>query len=317
VRAYIARRLLWVVPTLFGAVTLIFLVMNVLPGDIAMVLLAQEGQMPDPQQLQALREELGLNRPLYQQYVSWLWGVARLDLGESLWTGQPVVKEMWVRLPYTLTLIAMAVGISVVLAVPIGVLSALRQDSWVDYGLRSFAISGLSIPSFWFGILILLFVVSVFRWFPPLEYAPVYKHPWVALQQLFLPAIALGYRQTAVSARMMRSSMLEVLGEDYVRTARAKGLMERTVIYLHALKNAVLPVITIFGVEIIILFGGAVIIEKVFNVPGVGRLLVDAIIERDIPLVQGVVMMMVAFVLVVNLLVDLVYAWIDPRIRYR
>jgi len=273
--------------------------------------------MPDPEQLQTLREELGLNRPVYQQYVSWLWGVARLDLGESLWTGQSVVSEMWVRLPYTLTLIAMAVAISVILAVPIGVLSALRQDSWVDYGLRSFAISGLSIPSFWFGILILLFVVGVFRWFPPLDYAPVYKHPWVSLQQLFLPAIALGFRQTAVSARMMRSSMLEVLREDYVRTARAKGLVERTVIYLHALKNAVLPVITIFGVEIIILFGGAVVIEKVFNVPGVGRLLVDALIERDIPLVQGVVLLMVGFVLAVNLVVDLIYAWIDPRIRYR
>lgn len=316
-RAYIARRLLWAVPTLFGAVTLIFLVMNVLPGDVAMAMLGQEGRVPDPAQLQALREELGLNRPLYQQYLSWLWGVARLDLGDSLWTGHPVVAEMWVRLPYTLTLIAMAVLISIILAVPIGVVSALKQDSWLDYGLRSFAIAGLSIPSFWFGILVLLFVVSVFKWFPPLDYAPVYKHPWVALQQLFLPAITLGYRQTAVGARMMRSSMLDVLREDYVRTARAKGLTERVVVYLHALRNAVLPVVTIFGVEAVVLFGGAVIIEKIFNVPGVGRLLVDAINRRDVPLVQGVVMIMVGFVLVVNLVVDLIYAWVDPRIRYR
>jgi peptide/nickel transport system permease protein len=204
-----------------------------------------------------------------------------------------------------------------VLAIPIGILAALRQDSWVDYGLRVFTISGLSIPSFWFGLMVILFLLLVFRWFPPLTYAVIYSNPWVSLQQLFLPAMVLGYRQTAVSARMMRSSMLEVLREDYVRTARSKGLKERVVVYLHALKNAALPVVTIFGVEAVILFSGAVIIEKIFNVPGVGTLIVDAMGRRDLPLVQGVVLMIVGFVLVVNLVVDLTYAWLDPRIRYR
>ncbi|MEE9201714.1 MAG: ABC transporter permease, partial [Dehalococcoidia bacterium] len=187
----------------------------------------------------------------------------------------------------------------------------------VDYGLRVFTIGGLSIPSFWLGMMVILFLLVVFRWFPPLTYAPIYAHPWVSLQQLFLPAIVLGFRQTAVSARMMRSSMLEVLREDYVRTARAKGLVERTVVFLHALKNAALPVVTIFGVEMVILFSGAVIIERIFNVNGVGTLIIDAMGRRDIPLVQGVVLVIVGFVLIINLIVDIIYAWLDPRIRYR
>lgn len=316
-RAYVIRRLLWIVPTLFGAATFIFLVLQVLPGDVALVIMGEEGPISGPERLEALREELGLNRPLYQQYFSWLWGMARLDLGESLWTGQPVVRELWVRLPYTLALVAVAVTFSISLAIPIGVLSALRQDSWVDYILRSFTIVGLSLPSFWFAILIVLFLLMAFQWFPPLTYAPVYEKPIVAFQQLIFPGLALGYRQTAVAARMMRSSMLEVLREDYVRTARSKGLTERIVVYVHALKNAVLPVITIFGLEIIILFSGAVIVERIFNIPGIGGLLVDALARRDIPLVQGIVMLVVGFVVIVNLITDLLYAWVDPRIRYR
>lgn len=316
-RAYILRRLLWMVPTLLGAVTFIFVIMHILPGDISLVILGAEGRAPDPEQLAALREQLGLNRPLYEQYVSWLWGLVRLDLGTSLWTGEAVAKEIWIRLPYTLSLIALAIIISGVLALPIGVISALKQDTWADHALRAFAIAGLSIPSFWFAILIVLFLLMVFRWFPPLTYAPIYQNPAIALQQLIFPAIALGYRQTAVAARMLRSSMLEVLREDYVRTARAKGLEERTVIYLHALKNAVLPVITVFGLEAIILFSGAVIVETIFKIPGVGTLVVQAIVRRDVPLVQGVVLVTVLFVLVVNLAIDLIYAWVDPRIRYR
>jgi peptide/nickel transport system permease protein len=316
-KEYLARRILLIFPTLFGALTLIFFIMNILPGDVALMILGEDTGQANPEALARLREQLGLNRPLYVQYLSWLWGVVRLDFGTSLWTGVPVFQEIWVRLPITLTLIVFSVCLSMVMAIPIGILAALKQDSWVDYGLRVFTISGLSIPSFWFGLMVLLFLLLVFRWFPPLAYAVIYTNPWVSLQQLFLPAIVLGYRQTAVSARMMRSSMLEVLREDYVRTARSKGLKERIVVYLHALKNAALPVVTIFGVEAVILFSGAVIIEKIFNVPGVGTLIVDAMGRRDLPLVQGVVLIIVGFVLVVNLVVDLTYAWLDPRIRYR
>jgi peptide/nickel transport system permease protein len=315
-RDYLIRRILLIVPTLFGALTLIFFIMNILPGDVALMILGEETGQGSAADLARLRAQLGLDRPLYVQYFSWLWGVLQLDFGTSLWTGVPVFTEIWVRLPVTLTLIVFSICLSMVLAIPIGIVAALKQDSWIDYGLRVFTISGLSIPSFWFGLMVVLFLLLVFSWFPPLNYAVIYSDPWVSLQQLFMPALVLGYRQAAVSARMMRSSMLEVLREDFVRTARSKGLRERIVVYIHALKNAALPVITIFGVEAVVLFSGAVIIETIFNVPGVGTLIVDAMGRRDVPLVQGVVLIIVIFVLVVNLLVDLVYAWLDPRIRY-
>ena len=315
-RDYLIRRILLIIPTLFGALTLIFFIMNILPGDVALMILGEDTGQGSAADLARLRAQLGLDRPLYVQYLSWLWGVLQLEFGTSLWTGVPVFAEIWVRLPVTLTLIVFSICLSMVLAIPIGIVAALKQDSWIDYGLRVFTISGLSIPSFWFGLMVVLFLLLVFSWFPPLNYAVIYSDPWVSLQQLFMPALVLGYRQAAVSARMMRSSMLEVLREDFVRTARSKGLRERIVVYIHALKNAALPVITIFGVEAVVLFSGAVIIETIFNVPGVGTLIVDAMGRRDVPLVQGVVLIIVIFVLVVNLLVDLVYAWLDPRIRY-
>jgi len=207
--------------------------------------------------------------------------------------------------------------ISIITAVPIGVLSAIRQDSWLDYTLRSGIIAGISIPSFWFAMLLLLFVVSVFKYYPPLEYATLFTQPLVSIQQLFMPALTLGIRLAASAARMMRSSMLEVMREDYVRTARAKGLTERVVLYGHALRNAILPVVTIFGMELAFLFGGTVIIETVFNIPGIGLLLINAINMRDIIMVQGIVATLVVIVLVINIMVDVLYAWIDPRIRYR
>jgi len=305
------------VPTLIGAVTILFFLMRVMPGDIALLILAEEGGTVDPVQYETIREQMGLNRPLYEQYFSYLWQLARFDLGTSLWTAETVWSEIMVRMPYTMSLVFLTVAVSIMVAIPIGVLSAIHQDSWLDYGLRSLAISGLSIPNFWFCMLLLLILVKAFRWFPPLDYAPIYREPLVALQQLILPALALGYRAASVSARMMRSSMLEVLREDYVRTARAKGLKERIVIYLHALRNAVLPVVTIFGMEFVMLFSGAVIVETIFNIPGIGSLLLDGITNRDLPLVQGVVTFIIVIVLVGNLAVDLIYAWIDPRIRFR
>ncbi len=316
--SYIFKRLLWAIPTLLGAATLIFFLMRVLPGDIAVMIVGgEEVAMADPETLNATREKLGLNIPLWQQYVNWMWGAMRLDFGDSLWTQNTVWSDIGIRIPYTLTLVAMSITLSFILAIPIGVISAIKQDTWVDYGLRSFAIFGLSMPSFWFGMLLLMFTLVVFTWSPPLQYAPVYKDPITALQQLFLPALALGYRSAAVSARMMRSSMLEVMREDYVRTAWSKGLRERVVIYVHAIRNAILPVITLFGLEVILVFSTAVVIENIFNIPGLGRLLVDSIHRRDVNMVQGLVTFTVAFVLVINLVVDLIYAKLDPRIRFK
>jgi len=317
-KTYILRRLLWAIPTLLGAVTFIFLIMRVLPGDVAMMIVgSEEAASADPAELAAIREQLGLNRPLYEQYFSWMWDLVRGDLGKSMFSGNTVWHELSIRLPYTLSLVVLSVIITMLVAIPVGVISALKQDTWLDYGLRSFAISGVAIPGFWLGMLMLMFTVEVFRWSPPLQYAPIFSNPGVAIQQLMMPALALGFRSAASSARMMRSSMLEVLREDYVRTARAKGLRERSVLYLHAMKNAILPVITIFGMQIIFTFGMSVIIERVFNVPGVGRLLVDSINNRDLDMVQGLVAILVTLVMAVNLAVDLIYAWIDPRIRLR
>lgn len=315
-QAYIVRRLLWAIPTILGAVTILFLVMSVLPGDVAMVILGMETGAVDPVQYEALREELGLNRPLYEQYFSWLWGVSHLDLGTSLWTGRPVLSSITQRLPYTLSIILLASFIIIITSIPVGVLSAVHQDSWLDYTLRSAVIAGISIPNFFLGILILLLAITAFNWSPPLDYATLWDRPWIAIQQLALPAITLGFRAATATSRMVRSTMLEVIGEDYVRTARAKGLSERTVIYIHALRNAILPVVTMFGVEITFMFAGAVVIETVFRIPGIGLLLIHAIQNRDIILVQGIVLIIVVFVLAVNLVMDLLYAWADPRIRY-
>jgi peptide/nickel transport system permease protein len=295
--------------------TIVFFLMRVLPGDVVLMILGEESSQIDPVQYETMRNELGLNLPLWDQYISWIGNFFRGDMGVSLWTGVDVWDEILVRLPYSLTMIFMAIVISAIVAVPVGVFSAIKQDSIFDYGLRIFAIAGLSIPSFWFGLLILLLFVTSFNWSPPLEYAPVFKNPGIAFQQLILPAIVLGYRSSAVAARMMRSSMLEVMREDYVRTAWAKGLRERVVIMTHAVRNAILPVITLFGLEIVMIFSSAVIVETIFNVPGVGRLLVDAIKVRDVVMVQGVVSFVIIFVLVVNLAIDLIYAKVDPRVR--
>jgi len=316
-KAYIFRRLLWAIPILLGAATIIFLLMNVLPGDVAVAILGAEGGPIDPEELEALRQELGLNRPLYEQYFSWIGGLVRGDLGMSLWTGRPVVDMITHRLPYTTALVILSVLLSAITAIPIGIVAAIRQDSWLDYTLRSGLIAGISIPNFWFAILIVLFVVHVFGWFPPIEYAVPWRQPFQFLQQIFLPALTLGFRSSAMSARMMRSAMPEVLHEDYVRTARSKGLTERVVVYVHALRNAILPVVTIFGMQLAYLFGGTVIIETIFNVPGIGLMLIDAVRFRDVVLVEGVVVFMALVFVMVNLLVDLFYAWVDPRVHYR
>lgn len=317
-RTYLMTRLVWTVPVLIGAVTVIFVIMQILPGDVALVIQGgDEGSRLSAEDLGRLRARMGLDRPIHVRYLEWLSGVARLDLGVSLWTGQPVIQEVGLRFPVSLQLVIMSVLLSALLAIPIGILSALKQDSFTDYALRSLLIGGLSIPNFWLGMLVILGLMSTFRWLPPLDYATIFTDPWVSFQQFIFPALVLGYRQTAVSARMTRSAMLEVLRADYVRTARSKGLREQIVVWRHAFGNAVLPVVTIFGLEMAVLFSGAVVIEKVFTLPGMGSFLVDAIAHRDVPVVQAVVGLIVLFVVAANLLVDLAYGFFDPRIRYR
>ena len=314
---YILRRILLMFPTLLGSVTLIFLVMRLLPGDAALYILgSEESAEVNREALTQIRRELGLDRSLPVQYVHWLWGVARLDFGNSYWTKQPVIDELAQRYPMTANLAVLSLLLSTAIALPIGVLSALKQDTVADYAARIFVITGLSLPNFWLAILIILGLVHYFKWLPPLDYAPFWADPWLNFKQLVFPAVVTGYRLSAISARMTRSSVLEVLRDDYVRTARAKGLRERVVVLKHALKNALLPVITITSVELLILFGGLVVVETVFTIPGIGRFLVDAIIHRDYPSIQALVFVFSLFVVVVNLLVDITYAVLDPRIRY-
>jgi len=240
----------------------------------------------------------------------------RLDFGNSYWTRQPVIEELKRRYPITANLAVMSLLLGTFIAIPVGVLSAIRQDTLADYAARVFVISGLSIPNFWLAILIILGLVHYFKWLPPLDYAPLWVDPWQNFKQLVFPALVTGYRLSAIGARMTRSSILEVLRDDYVRTARSKGLRERVVVLKHALRNALLPVITIIGLELLTLFGGLVVIETVFTVPGIGRYLVDAITHRDYPSVQALVFMFAVLVVTVNLLVDIVYGFLDPRIRY-
>jgi peptide/nickel transport system permease protein len=270
----------------------------------------------DPQQLAAMRHQLGLDQPIAVQFGQWLWDVLRLDFGKSLWTGQPVIEEVLIRLPLSLEVAILATIVSVLLAIPLGMLAAVRQDTWVDYVIRVASIGGQAIPSFWVGILVILFLVIYFGWGPPLEFTPPWVDPWANFQQLVWPVITVGYRYAAVTTRMTRSTVLEVLREDYIRTAWAKGLRERAVVIRHALKNAMLPVITLIGTEFAFLIGGLVVTETVFTLNGVGRFVVDAVAHRDYPVVQALVFLIAFCFVVVNLLIDLAYAWLDPRIRY-
>jgi peptide/nickel transport system permease protein len=264
-----------------------------------------------------MKHQLGLDQPLLVQFASWLWGVLRFDFGTSLWTGQPVIQELLIRLPLSLELALLASLVSVVIAIPLGMLAAVRQDSWVDYVVRIVSIGGLAIPSFWVGILCILLLVIYFGWGPPLEFTPPWVDPWANFQQMVWPVVTVGYRYAAVTTRMTRSTVLEVLREDYIRTAFAKGLREGVVVVRHALKNAMLPVITLIGTEFAFLIGGLVVTETVFTLNGVGRFVVDAVAHRDYPVVQALVFLIAFSFVIVNLLVDLTYAWFDPRIRYR
>ena len=310
------------IPTLFGAAVLVFLVMRMVPGDVCEIRFAGTGLYADPEAIEICQQNLGLDQPKYIQFVDFISGYFTFDLGESMWTGRAVTEEIGLRFKLSLEIAILATVISVLIAIPLGTISAVKQDTWIDYSVRGFSIAGIAMPSFWLGILIILgLLIYTQKWFgvawmPPIDYVSPFEDPLANLSQLIWPAVATGYRYSAVITRMTRSSLLEVLREDYVRTARAKGLLEKVIINRHALKNAMLPVVTIIGIEFAFLMGGLVVTEQVFNLNGLGKLFVDSVLNLDFNLTQQLVMLVALIFLLVNFLVDILYAWLDPRIRY-
>jgi peptide/nickel transport system permease protein len=302
------------IPTLVGVAILTFVIMRLVPGDI--VALRYAGSSVPQDVIDRERALLGLDKPLWTQFVDWMTQLAHLDLGQSLWTGHAVIDEVWTRLPLSLELAVIATLFAVIFALPLGVIAAVKQDTWADYAIRIFSVGGLAMPSFWIGIMLVLGTITFFGWAPPLVFTPITEDPIANLSQLILPAVSVGYRYSAVSMRMTRSTVLEVLREDYVRTARAKGLRETIVVIRHALRNALLPVVTVISLEFAFLIGGLVVTEQVFNLNGIGKLLVDAVTHRDYPLIQALVMLLASVFVIVNFAVDLIYVVLDPRIRY-
>ncbi len=319
---YVLKRLILMIPTVIGAAFLIFFLLRMLPGDVCELKLGGEGAYYDEEQINICRENLGLNESMIVQFGTFVGGLATFDLGTSMWTGRPVIDEMSTRFELSLQVAIMATVVSIIIAIPLGTLSAVYQNTWIDYVVRTISIAGIAVPSFWLGILIILGILSVSdmlfgqRWIPPLDYRPIWEDPIYNLSALIWPALATGYRYSAVATRMTRSSLLEVLREDYVRTARAKGVVEKVIVNRHALKNAMLPVVTVIGIEFAFLMGGLVVTEQVFNLNGLGRLLVDSVTQNDYSMTQGIVMTIVLVFVVTNFVIDMIYAWLDPRIRY-
>jgi peptide/nickel transport system permease protein len=317
VHKYLVKRFLLMLPTLFGVALVTFLLIRVIPGDVVELRYSGDRGAVSQQVIDQERTRIGLDRPVWQQFATWIFGVLRLDFGTSMWTGAPIWEEIKLRFVLSLQLAVMATTVAVLLAIPLGVLSALKQDTWIDYSVRLFSIAGLAMPSFWLGIVMILIMLVVFRWLPPMVYTPFWVNPVQNLAQLIWPALAVGYRYSAVATRMTRSAMLEVLREDYIRTARAKGLMQKLILSRHALKNAMLPVLTVVALEFAFLIGGLVVTEQVFNLNGIGMLFVQAVAHRDYTLLQALVMLVAGAFIIVNFLMDVTYAWLDPRIRYR
>jgi len=291
-----------------------FLIMRAVPGDV--VALRYAGSSVPQDVIDLERHLLGLDKPMWEQFVNWMGDAARLDFGTSLWTNHSVIEEIKIRIGLSIELAIIATILAVTLAVPLGVLAAVKQDTWVDYAIRIFSIGGLAMPSFWIGILMILVFLVLFAWAPPVTFTAFWEDPVANLAQLILPAIAVGYRYSAVAMRMTRSSVLDVLREDYVRTARAKGVSDRLVVVRHALRNSLLPVVTVISLEFAFLIGGLVVTEQVFNLNGLGKLLVDAVAHRDYPLIQALVLLLASVFVLVNFLVDMLYVLLDPRIRY-
>jgi len=314
--AYVIRRLLLMIPTIFILGTALFFLLRVLPGDLAVGMLTTEESSATAEEIEELREYLGLNDHIVVQYFRWLRAVLTGDLGDSPLFDTSVTSILWSKLGITLELAVLSVVISLIWALPLGIISALTRGSFLDQGIRVITAAGISLPNFWVALMVLLVLVAVFNWSPPVQYVHLFDDPVENIKMLFLPALVIGFRSSATITRMTRSMMLEVISQDYVRTARAKGLSSRTVTLRHALPNAALPILTLAALLLAALVDGAVIIEVIFNLPGLGQLIRESITRRDYELIQGIVLVIALFMMVWILVTDLLYAWLDPRIRY-
>ncbi len=314
-QAYLIRRLLALLPTLFFASLIVFVSMRLIPGDVIDLMLAQN-DIVTGQDRAKIEAALGLDQPVYVQYFRWIGGALTGDLGTSLWQNVPVTQQLAETLPITFELGFLALIVALSVALPIGIYSAMRQDTTGDYVARSFSLLMLAVPSFWLGTLVMVFPSVWWRWSPALEYTPFFEDPIANLAHMSVPAILLGRSMSAVTMRMTRTMMLEVMRQDYIRTARAKGVSERLLIVRHALRNGLIPVITLIGLQAPLLIGGAVILEQIFVVPGMGLLLLEAVFQRDYPVISGVFLVVGVGVLVINLLVDVSYGWLDPKVRH-
>ena len=320
-KEYLIRRLLFGALTVFIVSALIFALLRIAPGDVALLIAEAnsggEGIDVSEEDLEEIREMLGLNDPLHIQYFSWITGFVVGDWGDSLFTGRDVFEEFKLKFPVTLELVIFSQIIAIGLGLPAGILMALKQNSWIDYVIRILSLAGLSLPSFWSATLLLLGGAYFFMWNPQLGSFPLTEEPWQNIQQYFWPAMMLGYISAAKKARMMRSTMLEVLRQDYIRTAKAKGLTQYVVTARHALKNAFIPVITVIGITTALSLGGSVVMERVFSMPGLGGFILEGMLSRDFPIVQSIVLFFAMAVIFVNLLIDISYGWFDPRVRYQ
>jgi len=329
-RAYVTRRLLLMIPTLFLVTILVFMTVRFIPGSVIDLMVAEmsmEASLGQQISEDYIKHSLGLDQPIHVQYFRWLGvqkqesgelkGVLEGDLGNSLWSGRSITAEMAAKIPVSFELGVFAIITALTIALPIGVYSAMRQDTWGDYAGRTAAILAISLPGFWIATMVIVYPSIWWGWSPSMEYIPLMKDPLGNIIQFAIPGMIMGMTFSGSTMRMTRTMMLEVLRQDYIRTAWSKGLTERTIILRHALKNALIPVVTVVGMQLPVLIGGAVIIEQIFALPGIGRYLVDAINRRDYPIISGINLVIATFVLIVNLGVDLTYAWLDPRVQYR
>ncbi|MFC2035352.1 ABC transporter permease [Chloroflexota bacterium] len=319
-RAYIIRRLLLIIPTLFLVTIIVFFSIRFIPGDVVDLLATEQttvGTATAESIQENIRMALGLDTPVHIQYGRWLGGIFQGDFGTSLWSNRPITEMIFERLPVTLELSFLGILVALLISLPIGIYSAIRQDTAGDYTGRTIAILMISLPSFWIGTMVVVYPSIWWNWSPPIMYMPFLEHPWENIKQFILPAAIIGMVMSGATMRMTRTMMLEVLRQDYIRTAWAKGLSERAIILRHALKNALIPVITIVGLQVPILLGGEVIIEQIFGLPGMGRLLLTALQDRDYPVISAINVMIASAILVINLVVDLAYGYLDPRAVYR